>query len=148
MKENPIPLVNKNQIEDYIPQRSPITMIGDLVFYDDVKTITRLKIENENLFVFNNNFCEPGLVENIAQTIAVRVGYFYKEILKKDAPTGFIGAIRKLEINFLPKVGDTIYTEVEVLHEVFGVTMVNGFITCEDQIVASCEMKTVLEKET
>ena len=139
-------LVTADKIQEYIPQKFPIVMIDELLYCDDTVTKTRLRITEENIFTHNGFFLEPGIIENIAQTIAVRVGYYYKEILKKEPPTGFIGAIRKLEIIDLPKLNTVIETEVKVVQEIFGVTMVNGEVYSDGNLIASCEMKTVLQE--
>ena len=68
-------LASRNDITQYIPQRAPIVMVHALVEADDEHAVTQLAIEPDNIFVSNEFFAEPGLVENIAQTAAMHVGY-------------------------------------------------------------------------
>jgi predicted hotdog family 3-hydroxylacyl-ACP dehydratase len=68
-------LATKSNITNYIPQREPIVMIHNLVEVSDEHAVTQLTIEPDNVFVTEGYFAEPGLVENIAQTAAVHVGY-------------------------------------------------------------------------
>ena len=97
-----------------------------------------------NVFLEKGVLLEPGLVENMAQTVALHTGYAY--FLKgEEAPTGYIGSIKKVEIFGLPKVGETLRTEVHILHEFMGVTMVNVEVfDTEKKVLASAQMKTVI----
>ena len=80
-------------------------------------------------------------MENIAQTCAARVGFYNKYILKKDVQVGFIGAIRNYVVHELPQVGSTITTRVDILEEIFGMTLANAEITCEGRTIATAEIK-------
>ncbi|MEJ0104073.1 MAG: hypothetical protein WDO19_16580 [Bacteroidota bacterium] len=50
-----------------IPQRPPFVMIDKLLFCGDTTSRSGLLIRDDNIFVENGEFREPGLVENIAQ---------------------------------------------------------------------------------
>jgi len=63
---------------------------------------------------------------------------------KSDVSTGYIGAIKNLKINFLPKVNSTISTEVIIENEILGVTIISGQVKCNGNIAAECEMKIFL----
>ena len=65
-------------IGHYIPQKSPVIMIGKLLEVTDTKTVTSLLIKDDNLFCSEGLFREPGLIENMAQTAAAGVGYISK----------------------------------------------------------------------
>ena len=95
-------------IHELLPQQEPFVMVGQLVHFDMTRTVTETTIGSENMFVENGQMTASGLIENIAQTCAARIGYVNKYILKKGIQIGFIGAIRNLEIKALPAVGETI----------------------------------------
>lgn len=136
-------------IEGILPQRKPFIMVGQLLHYDEVVTATRFVIQEDNLFCKNGEFVASGLVENIAQTCAARIGYINKYILHKDVNIGFIGAVRNLEIHRLPRVGEMIETSIEVLSSQFGLTLAHGEIRLADgTIVAEGEMKIALSEKT
>ncbi len=59
------------------------------------QTIGSLQINESNIFCKDGFLQEPGLIENIAQTAAVGVGFEYRNE-NKDVPTGYIGAVQKL----------------------------------------------------
>jgi len=128
---------------DLIPQRPPMVMIDKIIGSDEKKTVTNLFINGDNIFCENGFFCEPGLIENIAQTAAAGNGIKAKHE-KSDVSTGYIGAIKNLKINFLPKVNSTISTEVIIENEILGVTIISGQVKCNGNIAAECEMKIFL----
>jgi len=133
-------------IHELLPQQEPFVMIGTLTKFDMVRTVTELTIPADNIFVDNGQFSASGLIENIAQTCAARIGYVNKYILLKGIQLGFIGAIRNLQVNELPKVGDTITTTVDVLEEVFGMTLANATVTCGDKVLVTTEMKIAVRE--
>ena len=131
-------------IHELIPQREPFVMISALTHFDKVITRTRLQIKSDNIFVENNKLTEAGLMENIAQTCAARMGYINKFLKMETVKIGFIGAIKNLIIEELPCVDDTINTTIEVVSEVFDITLVNAKIEMNDKLIASCEMKIAI----
>ncbi len=141
MKANNFPVLD---ISNLIPQKTPFVMVDSLLDFTNEKVVSAFKIIPSNLFVENNILGEPGLVENMAQTVALHTGYDY--FLKgEQAPTGYIGSIKSVTINKLPSVNDVIRTEATILHEFMGVTMVSvSVFNAEDQEIASGEMKTVI----
>ena len=86
-------------VHQLLPQQEPFVMIGTLTGYDERCTTTETVISTDNIFVENGVFSAPGLVENIAQTCAARIGYVNKYILLKGIQLGFIGAIRNLKVS-------------------------------------------------
>ena len=50
-------------------------MVDGLVAHDEVSTTSRLELNEQNIFCKNGYFHETGLIENIAQTAALRAGY-------------------------------------------------------------------------
>lgn len=133
-------------IHELLPQQEPFVMIGLLTYFDKSAIATETYIRNDNIFVDGDVFSASGLIENIAQTCAARIGYVNKYILKKGIQIGYIGAIRNLEINALPHVGEMIKTRVEVLEEVFGMTLAHAEITLAGQTIVTTEMKIAINK--
>jgi 3-hydroxyacyl-[acyl-carrier-protein] dehydratase len=139
-----IPLPDKNIIR-YIPQREPIIMVDELLESENKKTITGFKIKIDGIFVQNGKLHEPGLIENIAQTAAAGIGYQFA-LKEESVPPGFIAAIKNLQIHYLPNVGEQLITTVEILEEVFDMSLIKGEITINNRIIVDCEMKIVLKK--
>ncbi|NVM64815.1 putative hotdog family 3-hydroxylacyl-ACP dehydratase [Mucilaginibacter sp. SG538B] len=129
-----------------IPQRSPFVMIDKLLSSTDDNTVTSLQVKADNVLVSDGELSEAGLTENIAQTAAADAGYAAQQLGKPVQP-GFIGAVKNLEVFALPKVGDTIETEVKIENQVFDVTIIKGKITCKGITIAQCEMKIFIQPQ-
>lgn len=139
-------LVTKENVQRLIPQRPPIVMVDGLLEHSPEVSVSRLFIAEDNIFVADGFLQMPGLVENIAQTAALRMGYDHMIHMEPGAepgkpPVGFIGEVKNLKIYSLPPVGSTINTRVELLHNIFTASVIKGFVTCNGQIAAECEMK-------
>ena len=128
-------------ILELLPQRPPFVMVDTLTHFDEVLTSTRLKVTADNIFVENNKLTESGVIENIAQTCAARMGYINKYLCADEVKIGFIGSIKDLVFEKLPKVGDELKTTIEVVSEIFAITLVNAKVEVGDKLIASCEMK-------
>jgi len=129
-----------------IPQKPPFVMVGKLLFTDDVITRSSFLITADNVFVKNSFFQEAGLLENIAQTAALRAGYIAKnESLPVAA--GYIGAVKDFEVYNLPKAGENIITEIKIETKVMGITVISGKVWRDEQLLAQCEMKVVTDNE-
>ena len=133
-------------IHELLPQQEPFVMVGRLTFFDKRRTITETTVKDENLFVSEGMMSASGLIENIAQTCAARIGFVNKYILKKGIQVGFIGAIRNLTVLGLPKTGETMTTTVDVLEEVFGMTLAHAEITCGGETLVTTEIKIALKE--
>lgn len=138
----------KIDIHELLPQQEPFVMVGKLIHYDNNNTITQTKILHDNIFVDNGVFTSSGIIENIAQTCATRIGYINKYILKKDIQLGFIGAIRNLKIYRCPKVSEIIQTSIITIEEVFGMTLVSATVKVGEELLAESEMKIAVSEIT
>ncbi|MFX0555704.1 hypothetical protein ACOCEA_02845 [Maribacter sp. CXY002] len=137
------PITNSIFVNELIPQKWPFVMVDKLHHFSKNEIVSGLTITASNLFFSSNEFQEPGLIENMAQTVAMHKGYTY--YLKNEAaPVGYIGAIKKAEIFTLPKLGDELVTTVTILHDIMGVTLVKAKIECGKTLIASSEIKTAL----
>ena len=126
-----------------IPQRSPMVMISRITAYSKGKVQSEFDIEAENIFVNQNLFSESGVLENIAQTAAGMVGLEARE-LGEEVPLGVIGGINKVKVTGFATVSQTITTQVEILQEVFNITLIRGKCFILDKLLMECEMKIVI----
>jgi predicted hotdog family 3-hydroxylacyl-ACP dehydratase len=139
-------IATESEIGQFLPQKTPIIMIGKLLEVTETKTVTSMFINEDNLFCVDGLFLEPGLIENMAQTAAAGVGYITRKT-GTPPPMGYIGGLRNLNIYELPRVGSEIRTEVTIEHTVFNASVVNGKIYLEDRCLAECELKIFLIKD-
>lgn len=137
------PITNQEFVIELIPQKEPFVMVDKLHLYSESIIVSGLTIKEENLFCTNSLFLEPGLIENMAQTVAMHKGYTYY-LKNEPAPVGYIGAIKKAEIFELPKLGSELITTVTILHDIMGVTLVKAKIECGETLIATSEIKTAL----
>ena len=138
------PITDQELILKLIPQRAPIVMVDSLLYFEESKVISGLTVTEDNMFVQNGFLTEPGLIEHIAQTVALYTGYHFY-INNIPAPEGYIGAIKSVTIEKLPKVNMQIETEVEILQEIMGVTLVQGTTKLNGEVIVTAQMKTVLK---
>lgn len=138
-------LIDKKTVENLLPQKFPFVMVDSMFAFTETSLISGFTIQNENIFVVDNCFLEAGLIEHMAQSVALHTGYqFY---LKNEiAPTGYIGSIKEISIKKLPRTNDHIQSTVTILQEFAGITLVDIVTTLHNEEIASGQMKTVLAK--
>jgi len=141
--ENKLPTFDQNFVESLIPQRFPFVMVNSITEYSETQLVSGFEIKEENIFVQNGTFQASGLVEHQAQSVALHTGYKYY-LLGKKAPTGYIGAIKTFEAIQLPKLGDKLTSEVSIINEMMGVTLVDIVTKINDEVIAKSQMKTVV----
>ena len=133
-------LVSKENIHRYLPQRQPMVMVDELLECTEELYISQFCPSSENIFISDGFFNESGLAENMAQTAALGLGYF-AVTNKKEVPLGFIGAIKNLKINQLPKIKETITTKITILHEVLNATIAKAEVFIEEKQIVEGEFK-------
>ena len=131
-----------------LPQREPFVFVDRLEHYDDVETVTSFTVREGHLLVADGYLTAPGVLENMAQSSAARIGYMCKFILHVPVRVGYIGAIRKFRVHRLPAVGETLTTTIIFREDVFGITLTDAVVRVGTEIIAEASLKTALgEKE-
>lgn len=133
-------------IVSFIPQRPPFVMVDKILSSNEIITRSTFFVIEDNIFVEDGVLREPGLVENIAQTAAARAGYI-AQAEDKPVRVGYIGAIRNLTVTGFPKINDKIITEITVEKQIFDVSVISGKITCNETVLAQCEMKIFITNQ-
>lgn len=137
------PITDINLIESFIPQRFPMIMVDKLISFTEENLVAGLKVSQDNIFVKNNVLNEPGIIEHMAQSVALHTGFDFF-LKNQDAPTGYIGSIKKIQIERLPQIEEEIETEITIIQEFLGVTLVEIVSKCNNIIIATGELKTVI----
>lgn len=138
-----LPITNLELIKHLIPHREPIIMIDGLLSYHEGRIVAQFKILSTNIFVENRCFSETGMIEHMAQTVALYGGY--GALSNKLKPLdGYIGAINEINIIRCPEIGETIVTEGEILYQALGMTKVQLISKIDDVQIAIAEMTTVV----
>ncbi len=134
-------------IKKLIPQKDPFVMIDKLLYFDTEKVISGFKVIPDNILASDDHFTEGGLIENMAQSIALHRGYrSYINRGKDQKPkTGFIGSIKHATIYSLPKINTELITTVDIIAEIMLVSLVKIEVKDEEgKLIASSEMKTII----
>lgn len=138
-----LPILDRDFVGNLIPQKFPFVMVDKVLAFEENFITSGFTVEETNIFTDKGTFQEAGLIEHMAQSVALYTGYqFY--LKNEPAPTGYIGAIKSIEIFELPKINDNLTTKVNVLHEFSGVTLVDISVLLNNVEIASGQMKTVL----
>ena len=131
-------------IETLIPQRNPMVMIDRVRTYEPGKIETEMEITPSRIFVKDGKFSESGMLENIAQSAAAMVGMEARKN-QSPVPLGFIGGIGKVKVHGYAFCSDLLHTQVEILQEVFGITLIRGKCSHQGTVLLECEMKIVVK---
>ena len=139
---------NDLSVSDILPQREPFVFVDRLVHYDEQETVTAFTVPAEHLLVEDGHLTAAGVLENMAQSSAARIGYVCKFILHVPVRIGYIGAIRRFRVHRLPAVGETLTTTILFREDVFGISLVDAVVRVGEDLIAEALLKTALgEKE-
>jgi 3-hydroxyacyl-[acyl-carrier-protein] dehydratase len=102
---------NNREIVNALPHKKPFVMVDELISIDDFKTVASLTIIESNIFVKDGLFCEPGLIEHVAQSAGLKPTI---EALQRgeNVPLGYFASISNFKLFQLPKVETVIETTV------------------------------------
>ncbi len=140
-----LPITGQNLI-DLIPQKPPFVLVSSLLAVSNNHSVTAFNVDNNHVLCNNGKLTAAGLMENIAQTAAAKMGYEC-DLLGKKIPIGFIGDVRDFTFIRLPNAGDQIETEINIVHRIFHVSLITGTIKLNGEIIAECKMKIFVEPE-
>ncbi len=138
-------IVEGDEILGLIPQRKPFVFVHSYYGEDQGVFYTGFIPEKSTLFTDDCCVFESAIIEHMAQSAAVIMGYEYKS-KGENIPIGFIGSISKFELNRMPKVGEQLYTETRFKAKFGEISLVECTIIANDIKVASGELKIFLQK--
>ncbi len=128
-------------IRTLLPQQPPFVMVDTLLHVDEASITTALHVRPDNLFVEDGCLTEPGIIENMAQTGAARMGYINLYVNHGAVALGFIGEVKRLAIHRLPRTGECVETTVEVRSEILSTTLVQATMRAGGEVLAEGSMK-------
>lgn len=132
-------------IHTLLPQQKPFVMVDTLTGFSRKGITTETVVRADNMLAEAGHLSAEGVMENIAQTCAARIGFVNRYILRRGIQVGFIGAIRNFHIHRLPETGETITTDVRLVEEIFGMVLASATVTGERGPVAETEIKIALD---
>lgn len=137
-------LADLNKVINLIPQKYPMVMVDGLISNDENVTVSKLDLTEHNIFCSKGYFQEPGLIENIAQTAALRSGYEAAEN-NEEPVVGYIGSVKRMIIYKLPKDNDTLNTKITIVNRLMNVLIIKGEVMVGAKLMAEGEMNIFLQ---
>lgn len=139
------PLLQGSELFKLIPQRAPMVMVDTFFGADETCAKTGLHILADNIFCQDNALQEPGIIEHIAQSAAAFAGY--APYTRGEEPKlGFIGEVKKCKITRLPQVGSFLCTQLRIVGEAAGITLMAAEVYDDEECIASCQMKIFIKE--
>lgn len=131
-----------------LPQRPPFVFVDKLVDHDGDVTVTSYAVREDSLFVEDGVFLSAGLVENMAQSAAARIGYIARFIMHIPVTIGYIGNVRGLKVHRNPAPGEVLETVVTLKEEIFGIVLTDVVIRSAGETIAEASLKNAVSDKT
>ena len=140
-----LPIAGQKLI-DLIPQKLPFVLISSLHQVSEKHSVTTFTFEETHVLCHEGILTVAGVMENIAQTAAAKMGYECN-LQGKKIPIGFIGDVRDFSFTKLPLAGEEIETEIIITNQIFDVSIITGSVKLNGEEIAHCKMKIFVEPE-
>lgn len=128
-----------------LPQGEAFRMVDTLLHCEGERAVSETIIRSDNPFCGKDGkFMEAGLLENIAQTCALRMGFMCRQDNGTVPKAGVIAAVRRMDLHCHVNVGDTLHTEVVVEAEAFGMSSCHGQVKCNGILACEAELRLML----
>lgn len=143
-------------IDELIPQRPPFVMVDRLLHCGTTDALTELVVREDNIFVDGDELSAAGVMENMAQSCAARIGYISRTRAAEEAATkseaevtagetiGVIGDIRECVFLRLPHPGETLRTHIQVIEQMMNLTLAELTTSVGEETIATARMKIAL----
>lgn len=126
-----------------IPQRPPFVMVDRMLSCDKKNAVTEFLVREDNILLDDMQLSPAGIIENMAQSCAARMGYV--NMMKGESiKIGYIGDVRDCVIQRLPKCHELIQTHIQIVEEVFHLTLAYVHLEIDGETIASSRMKIAL----
>ncbi|NLA15074.1 MAG: hypothetical protein GX877_00850 [Bacteroidales bacterium] len=138
------------ELFEYLPHRPPALLIDTYHGKDQKASYTGYTPKKESLFCENGFFREEGLLEHMAQSVAMARGVreantteTQEEEQTEGVIPGFVASFKNVNLYRRAKEEEPLYTEVEETFKnpVFSVVQVSTYN--KDGLLAEAEMKVV-----
>ena len=134
-------------IHNFLPHRQPMLMTDYILELTPETVITSFEIKADNIFVFNQELVEAGLIENVAQTCSSIFGQsFFQNPDVETKVIGFITNIKKIEIFALPKVGDNIISKAFMISQYENICNIFCETFINDKLLIRAEVNLFIQE--
>lgn len=131
-------MIPTHDISTWIPQRPPFVFIDTIVEVSAQHAITQYTVRETCPLVEDEKLSLAGMMENAAQTCAVRAGF------SGGNRIGFIGAVKQMATTRLPRVGEVLTTEAVLLQEVLNISLIECKTKVGEEIIAKTTLKLAI----
>ena len=69
------PITDPSMLHRLLPHRSPMLLIDTVLSYTEKSVVCSFNVVQDSLFLIDSFFSESGIIEHMAQTVAVHTGY-------------------------------------------------------------------------
>ena len=138
-------------IHKLIPQCPPFVMVDNLISCEGKVATTSFQVKSDNILLDENGTLSAnGIIENMVQTCATRIGYINKFWELKTIKIGVVVSVKNLAISTYPKTDDVLTTTVEeTLSGFLNMTLLSAITECNGKIIAQAEVIVALtDQET
>lgn len=135
--------IAETPITELIPQRSPFVMVDKLQSCETTDAVTTFLMREDDLFCEDGRLSAPGMLENMAQSCAARMGWLCKTH-NEGIKIGVIGEIRGCKFVRHPVVGELITTHIHIIEDVFNFTLATATMKVGEEVIAGTTMKIAL----
>ncbi len=131
------------EITSLIPQRPPFVMVDKVQSCDETDAVTEFMVRQDNIFLDNSKLSPAGMIENMAQACAARMGCVNR-MKNESIKIGYIGDIRNLVIKRQARLGETLSTHVHIILDMLDLTLASVTTKVGDETIAEARIKIAL----
>lgn len=129
-------------------------MVNNIAYIDAESVTAEFNISADCVFVKSNTLSETGLIEHMAQACSAIVGQSYFDVDDLEGNgnniVGYISAIKKVEINDLPKVDEILITKAKLVSRYDTGTMsictIKGSTFRNDDLIVDCTLNFLIHE--
>ena len=133
-------------ISEILPQRRPFVMVSGLQTFSMEETVTWFKVGGINTFMDGDLLEAEGLLENVAQSCALRIGFINKYILNKPVSIGYVCAVKSFNVLRPVHSGEVLVTKICVTSEFGSVLTADASVRSGCDEVANGSMTIALDE--
>ncbi len=127
-----------------LPHKGPAIMVDKVIEHAAASVKAQLTVTPDNIYVRNGLFQVAGLIEHIAQTVALHKVIEAAE-KKTTAKKGYLTAIRTLNVEQDIPIGSSIITEIFILMDLGKAIKAKSISRIDHQMIGTSEMLFMIQ---
>ncbi len=131
-----------------LPQQEPFRFVDGMLSFSMDRIVTSFVVRGDGPLDREGCLTPEGMVENMAQTCAARIGFISKYILHEPVSIGYLVSVRKLEVTGKAATGSRLETTVEIEQEVGPMSRADACIRVGEETVARASLGIATTERT